>query len=879
LGRYEQLKIWKTNIGGRRGSASDKREQLRASYRQFWNNAVTLSREIQRDLPQLTLHDEAHFEALWERADQIAGENYQLTPLEVFVFGGAILLHDAANCLAAYPGRLAEVQATPEWRDAIAEWLERSGQDATGPIPEDVQRNVLLETLRSIHAERARTLASFVVNVGSDRHALLQDDQLRLHVGPLIGEIAASHHWDISTLQRRLGGPRGSLAGMPQDWIIRPVLLACLLRCADATQLDQDRAPDFLYGLLQLHGISESHWRAQRRLAHPHVDPHEPSALVFTSTQSFSEADAHAWWIAHDAIQVANRELQASNNLLRDLRLPAFQVSRVHGAESPDRLSTYLRVEGWRPVLAEVKVTRVDKIVDMFGGEQLYGRQMSVPIRELIQNSADAVRFRRELEPASSGYEGRITVRLREDHTDSDVWIDVEDDGIGMSEAVVTGPLIDFGSSYISSSLVKSERPGLLSKGRKRIGKYGVGFFSTFMITDEVSVTSKPFDAGLDACRTLRFTHGAVTRPILLSGVPANFSPTLSTRITLRLSRAQLAEVLMFDRPFRGEPKFVDMRQLVGMLCPMLDVDVFVCADGRTERVHSRRWYDEERTTWLKRIALPMAQDRAGRDAEISEAAGRLTPIDPEDPAAGLAAVSGVSAMGIATVGTLRATERLSEHVDEFAGAIDYEPSGPRRDMERPRAAARLPLWATEQAALAASTVVPQPQRQRIAERVAKFGGDATPIASILFNREWVPLEEAFSKSLKEGTVYIPITWSMRQEGRPVMTTVRERHTGFVDNYFQGELELVLPTLEGSDSSSYEDYYSIPTDDHPADCSFYAMLNKVALCNGFYIEGEFCEKIEFARYVGQDSPRQKLHHGKMIGCAGLKLTFLRQQEP
>lgn len=870
LSAYENLGIWDRNIGpASDGQHRASRERLRAIYRQFWSNSVILSREIQRDLPQLTLHDETHFEALWRRADQIAGDNYYLTPLEVFVLGGAILLHDAANSLAAYPGGLAEIQSTPEWSDAAENWLEQSEQEPSGALPPHVLGNVLLETLRAMHAERARTMASFEVTVGSNRHALLQDDQLRAHLGPLIGEIAASHHWDSSKLQSRLGGRRGSLAGMPESWTIRPVLIACLLRCADATQLDQDRAPDFLYGLLRLHGLSEQHWRAQNRLAHPHVDADDLSAMVFSSTHAFTEADVQAWWLAHDAIQIAHHELQTADNLVRDERYPAFQLNRIRGAESPQRLSSYLRVEGWRPVTAEVKATRVDKIVDMFGGEQLYGQHMFVPIRELIQNAADAIRFRRELEPASA-FEGRITVRLREQSLDGDVWIDVEDDGLGMSEAVMTGPLIDFGSSYISSSLVKSERPGLLSKGRKRIGKFGIGFFSSFMISDEVSVTSRPFDRGLDACCTLRFSEGTATRPVLLDGTPAGFSSTLSTKVTLSLNRAKLATVLTLDPPYGGDQQSLDLFQLVGALCPMLNVDVYVAVEERQERVHSRRWYEEDREEWLKRLLPGKERQRGFPFGELEAAAKRLTFIDPSDPAKGLAAVAAMGGTGVATVGTLRVTSDFGQVVQDFSGAIDHEPAGPRRGIKQAAAASLVPAWATQQAELAASMNIPMPQRLYIAQRVARFEGDGSPIAFILFEREWISLETALTKALERREIYVPV---QAGNGKRVsMAVARERHSGLIDNYKVGELEYLVPAMEGDHSSGSEEYYAVPTLDDPSTFSFLSMFNRLAQSKNISVTGEFFEKVDFARYVGPDSPREGLPHGKLIGCSGLKLT-------
>src|SRR4051812_1645535 len=527
---YERTGIWTQAMSGEPNDPfAAQRERLRVAYGQFWSNAVVFAREIQRDIPALTLHDESHFEALWERADQIAGSTYDLTPFEVFILGGAILLHDAANSIAAYPGGLAEIRTTPEWRDAAAEWLSGKDGNPEGEIPPDGVSEVLLNALRALHAQRAETLAGFQVDVGENKFHLLPDEQLRVHVGPLIGLVAASHHWDLAELPRRLPERYGAPARMPSQWFARPVLLGCLLRCADASQLDQQRAPDFLFGLLRLRGLSYEHWKAQNRIAAPLVDDADPAALIFTSTVPFGAADSEAWWLAFEGVQLANRELRQVDSLLRDLRLPAFAINRILDAETPDRMAKHLITSGWEPVAAKVHVTRVDRIVDMFGGEKLYGHHLTVPLRELIQNAADAIRFRRELEPSGSRYSGAITIRLTQvtDGTQNFL-LSVEDDGLGMSQAVLTGPLIDFGSSYMTSALVKSERPGLLSKRRKRIGEFGVGFFSAFMIADEITVTSRPFDEGLDSCRTLRFENGIVGRPLLLRQPSADFGASVA---------------------------------------------------------------------------------------------------------------------------------------------------------------------------------------------------------------------------------------------------------------------------------------------------------------------------------------------------------------
>ena len=152
-----------------------------------------------------------------------------------------------------------------------------------------------------------------------------------------------------------------------------------------------------------------------------------------------------------------------------------FTVDRIAGAESPIQLARYIRTAGWRPVGAEVRVTSVDRIVRLFGGRLLYGHDLSVPLRELIQNASDAVRARRAL-AEDPFYEGKVVVSLK--NIEGDSWrLIVEDDGIGMSERVLIGPLLEFGKSFWASEEAQDEFPGLLSAKLCQTGRYGIGFF------------------------------------------------------------------------------------------------------------------------------------------------------------------------------------------------------------------------------------------------------------------------------------------------------------------------------------------------------------------------------------------------------------------
>ena len=110
-------------------------------------------------------------------------------------------------------------------------------------------------------------------------------------------------------------------------------------------------------------------------------------------------------------------------------------------------------------------------------------------LRELISNASDAldkVRFmglqRDDLRPI----EGDPSVRLSFDAAAGTLTI--EDDGIGLTEAEATehlGTIARSGTSAFAEALKeKGENPEAL------IGQFGVGFYSAFMVADEVTVQS-----------------------------------------------------------------------------------------------------------------------------------------------------------------------------------------------------------------------------------------------------------------------------------------------------------------------------------------------------------------------------------------------------
>lgn len=687
---FEHTSLWKQTLGNKDNVAySSEIEELRSTFLKFRKNASYLVSRISSILPSLTQHEISHLDALWDTASLIAGDGFPINPLEGFILGGAILVHDSALCFEAYENGQAGVRGTTQWKDVYAELLD---QDDIGN-DEDLKSQADFIALRELHALQAETLLhhSWSDPDNGEELFLLENHTLRKHFGKLIGQIAASHHWDIESLTVKLSTQQNTLPNYPREWRIDPIKIACLLRCADAAHLDNLRAPDFLHALLKRSGVSFHHWQGQNRLSRVDIDQSDPieETLLFTSTIEFTEKEASSWFVAYDAICLVDKEIKASNALLTS-RNPSisFKIKKVKGIESPESLAEYVKVNDWEPCSAKVHVGNIERLVHNLGGEMLYGAGtdlLAVAIRELIQNSRDSINARSFIEGQSKG---KIILKIEE--IGADTWLTVEDNGIGMSERVLTGPLLDFGTSFWTSSLVKSEFPGLRSSSFKSIGKFGIGFYSIFMIADQVYVFSRNWNAGLSETRQLKFESGFTLRPILKKGTVSGFHSSTSTQIKFKLKPGLISKNKMMEIKTNrsGSSNFyVPFTKYLSALCAGLDVSVFY-SDINTfetkihESINSESFNVEQ---WLKDISFSEYHLKNENISYISTNVNRLKPIIENGQILGLAAINTKLSnvqdfLSIATVGGLA---QAVHHRDGeyFIGFIDYSPKSAKREI------------------------------------------------------------------------------------------------------------------------------------------------------------------------------------------------------
>lgn len=731
---FETTDLWLRSLGNEElYSNPNDIERLRTELRMFRSRVSVLVERISTEFPELTVHDVTHLDALWETASLLVGKTYPLNPLEGFILGGAILLHDAALCFEAYEGGLAGIRETIEWKDSYASVSGRENEK------DSLMHIADFQTIRLLHAAQAAQLCSrsWKNNDVTD-HFLISDEHLRTHLGELIGLIAASHHWSIEEVQSRLPKFVNSPSELPSDWRVCPLKIACILRCADAMHIDGRRAPDFLHALLKRSDISLNHWKAQNWLGRPSIDPLDSKKLLITSTRAFAESDFEAWWVAYDAARLIDREIRASNSLLNEMGLPevpSFVCKGVSGVDSPRLMSAYVRVSGWQPCNAELHVGNVEGLVRELGGEQLYGNtdQLWIALRELIQNARDAIAARQVLD---SSYLGAVKIRLKSGERNV---VEVEDDGLGMSERVLTSVLLDFGSSFWSTELVRSEFPGLRASGYKPVGRFGIGFYSAFMVAESISVVSRRWDCGLDDCRELKFKNQLSLRPLMCTGKVPGF--TSSTRVTLHLKEGVIPDDFQFKVkiPRIGASEFfVPFRAMLQRLVAGLDVAVYLEeVDGTPQLLHKGTPADDV-DDWLREISFNEFSNLELSEEMFTKHIQRMRPILVESRQIGLAALSllrsGRDFLSLFTVGGLAANPKSSGH-DSFVGYIDSPPLTAKRNqvaLEDHPNRREISDWATEQMELIRAEGLDPIEACFLPHALAEFGCDPRPDGMII---------------------------------------------------------------------------------------------------------------------------------------------------
>jgi hypothetical protein len=352
-----------------------------------------------------------------------------------------------------------------------------------------------------------------------------------------VADVALSHGQSLEWLSRRLGTedrPCQPEMDLGEDRL-SPLHAACLLRLADVCDMDASRAPRTIYRDFiapkaaksrpsKAAAISREHWMLHLCVERPAFD-WQKRELSYLAKGRCANPDIHEAlnrymeWVRQEVYVVQNTiDSNPGWSKHFPIRLP-----------KPEFISHNVRIEdGWasRPVRFELTHR---EIIQILMGEELYG-DPSLCLRELVQNSLDALHLRdlrdklrdkaspvelQGLEPVDRVGRNeslRVVVRWGQEDFEDDRWpegkgrkekrhfIEVEDNGIGMTLRVIEKYFSQLGRSFYQSEEYRRERAVLRRHGLpvSEISQFGIGFLSCFMIAERVDVWSRPAEASDD---------------------------------------------------------------------------------------------------------------------------------------------------------------------------------------------------------------------------------------------------------------------------------------------------------------------------------------------------------------------------------------------
>ena len=302
---------------------------------------------------------------------------------------------------------------------------------------------------------------------------------------------------------------------------------------------------------------------------------------------------------------------------------------------------------------------------------------------------------------------------------------------------------------------MQREFPGLLSSGLNQTGKYGIGFFSVFMIADHVKVITRRADASTKETLVLEFKSGLQGRPILREADTSEQLLDEGTRVCLKLHTDP--DDLGGHLHTLGKRPYKDLGELCVSLCPALEVNLKVEENGESKQViEGGDWKTMDARSFLRRMpVLAGPNDMTEEDVErfCQKAAPNVRTLKDENgEVIGRALITVGFAhreenrfdlSGIVTIGGLTAC-RLSGIV----GVLSGKSVRASRDAAKPIVADNeLKRWADDQSTLV-STLWANPRDQvACAKYIRICGGDTGDLPVCQIKGKWYSANEISTRT------------------------------------------------------------------------------------------------------------------------------------
>lgn len=299
------------------------------------------------------------------------------------------------------------------------------------------------------------------------------DNEGSLNFKSLVATITRSHGEDFSWIEKNL--KQKEYFG---NDTVNPRFIACLLRLGDYLDFDSKRTPYHLFNFLSLSTRSSNEWK--KHFSITNYNKIENQKIVFAG--NCEEPDIFIG-ILHYFDLIENEIRNAKSLLATDDAKYKLNIE--------DNVLNQISHNSFDSVDLQFLMDYVS-ISNLLMGENLYSDKKAA-LREIIQNSLDAVSIRKEIAKKNGiAYTPEIKILIEEDK------VSIKDNGIGMTLSDVKNYFLNIGHSFYRSADFKD-----LSLTYKPISHYGIGFLSSFLLSDTITVKTTSYKEPT-VCNSLR---------------------------------------------------------------------------------------------------------------------------------------------------------------------------------------------------------------------------------------------------------------------------------------------------------------------------------------------------------------------------------------
>lgn len=366
------------------------------------------------------------------------------------------------------------------------------------------------------------------------------DNEGSVNFKSLVAKIARSHGEDFSWIERNL--KQKEYLG---NDTVNPQFIACLLRLGDYLDFDSKRTPHYLFNFLNLSTRSSDEWK--KHFSITNYEKIENHKILFAG--NCEEPDIFLGILHY--FNLIEKEIKNAKSLLSN-------DDEKYKLTIEDKVLNQISHNSFDSVDLQFLMDYIS-ISNLLMGENLYSDKKSA-LREIIQNSLDAVSLRKEItEKNEIAYTPEIKIVIEKDK------VSIQDNGIGMTLSDVKNYFLNIGHSFYRSADFKD-----LSLTYKPISHYGIGFLSSFLLSDSISVKTTSYKEP-KVCNVLRLQKN---NRFVIQKSEENALPEAGTEIILAKSS--------FMKVF---PKVEDIRKYISETFKDTGIKIIVSEDGQENAV------------------------------------------------------------------------------------------------------------------------------------------------------------------------------------------------------------------------------------------------------------------------------------------------------